>query len=255
MNTMHRTTKRIGQIACLGFVVRSRFTTKNSHRIACLINDAKKSIVAGLMIWWSRRRIEMAAQKENLNESKKHSIIVSLPNLGPFSFPRKHMHHSRYSWFDLQRNPLWSSMLTKKTSKVKALTNCYVRFGCIWWHRRRQCDRQSRGIITLLSSIVLFELFFLYKPSNVPITGLVHAIHSAGLFFKKMSIFTPIIFGEIVEIYSLLTFGFQITTPMIFSFLHILIILWPVSMSHLNFWRGPIIHTWVCVSCNYHTNH
>jgi hypothetical protein len=50
MNTMHRTFKRIDQRARSGFVVRSRFTTKNSHRIACLINDAMKSIIAGCVI-------------------------------------------------------------------------------------------------------------------------------------------------------------------------------------------------------------
>ncbi len=49
--------------------------------------------------------------------------------------------------------------------------------------------------------------------------------------------------GEIGEIYLLLTFGFQITMRRIFLFLHILTILWPVSMSHLNFWRGPLLYT------------
>ncbi len=47
---MHRTVKRIDQRACPGFVVKSRFTTKNSHMIACLINDAVKSIIASSMI-------------------------------------------------------------------------------------------------------------------------------------------------------------------------------------------------------------
>jgi hypothetical protein len=50
MNTMHSTIERIDQNAHLGFVISSRFTTKNSHRIACLINDAVKEIVAGNMI-------------------------------------------------------------------------------------------------------------------------------------------------------------------------------------------------------------
>jgi hypothetical protein len=50
MNTMHITVNRIDQNACPGLVVRSRFTTKNSHRIACLIDDAMKEIVAGSMI-------------------------------------------------------------------------------------------------------------------------------------------------------------------------------------------------------------
>jgi hypothetical protein len=97
MNTMHKTTERIDQRVCPGFVVRSRFTTKNSHRIACLINDAMKSIVAGSMIQLSRRRIEMAAQKENINGSNKQSIIVSLLNSGPSSFPRKSMLHPKSS--------------------------------------------------------------------------------------------------------------------------------------------------------------
>jgi hypothetical protein len=50
MNTMHSIIKIIDPNACPGFVVRSRFTTKNSHRIACLINDAMKEIIAGSMI-------------------------------------------------------------------------------------------------------------------------------------------------------------------------------------------------------------
>ncbi len=48
--------------------------------------------------------------------------------------------------------------------------------------------------------------------------------------------------GEIEEIYSFLTFGFQNTTRRFF-FLHILTILWPVSLSHLNFQRGPLLYT------------
>jgi hypothetical protein len=97
MNTIHSIVKRIDQNTRPGFVVRSRFTTKNSHMIACLINDAMKEIVLGSMIQCRRRRIGMAAQKENLNGSKKQSSIVSLLNLGLFSFPRKHMHHPKPS--------------------------------------------------------------------------------------------------------------------------------------------------------------
>ncbi len=53
-----------------------------------------------------------------------------------------------------------------------------------------------------------------------------------------------------------LTFNFWLSlyNTQDFLFLHILTILWPVSMSHLKFWMGPIIHTWVCVSYDYHTN-
>jgi hypothetical protein len=50
MNTMHSTVDRIDQNARPGVVVRSRFTTKNSHGIACLIDDAVKEIVADSMI-------------------------------------------------------------------------------------------------------------------------------------------------------------------------------------------------------------
>ncbi len=197
MNTMHNTVERNDQNACPGLVVRRRFTTKNSHRIACFINDAVKEIVAVSMTQWSRRRIEMAAQKENINGSKKQSIIVSLLNLRPFSFPGKHMRHPRSSWIDLQRYPLWSSMLTEETLKVKALTNHQCWIWLIRWHRRRQCDRWIGGSVTLLCSVVLFEFFLLYVPSNLRITWLVHAIHSAGLVFKKMSTFTPKIFCTI----------------------------------------------------------
>ena len=37
----------------------------------------------------SKREEEMASLKENINGSKKQSIIVSLFNPGPFSFPMK----------------------------------------------------------------------------------------------------------------------------------------------------------------------
>jgi hypothetical protein len=47
---MHSTVDRIDQNAHPGLVVRSRLTAKNSHRIACLINDAIKDIVTFNMI-------------------------------------------------------------------------------------------------------------------------------------------------------------------------------------------------------------
>jgi hypothetical protein len=60
------------------------------------MNDAVKNMVAGSSCH-SRRRKEMAAQKENINGSNKQSIIVSLLNLGPSSFPRKSMLHPKSS--------------------------------------------------------------------------------------------------------------------------------------------------------------
>ncbi len=59
--------------------------------------------------------------------------------------------------------------------------------------------------------------------------------------------------GEIGEIYSLLTFGLQNTTHRIF-YLYIYSPFCDQSLCHTWSFGWVLLYTWVCVSCNYHTD-
>ena len=67
----------------------------------------------------SRIRFEMAAQKRIMNGKRNQSIIVPILKLGQFSFPRKSMHHPKFSYIDPQKDQLWS---LKQTEKILTVT-------------------------------------------------------------------------------------------------------------------------------------